>query len=548
MRTDVVVIGSGAGGGPMALTLAQAGFDVLVLEKGREHAREEYEPDELGVLHRSFLVPSIEDDPHTVVTRKTTQPLRTQMGWIASCVGGGTVHMGGYLYRFHPDDFRMRSRFGEYEEIVDWPVSYEELEPYYLRAEWEVGVCGRGGVTPHEGSRSADYPMPPLENHPLAEHLAEACRRRGFSPFPTPRSINSQPYQGRPSCAYCYNCSGYGCRTGAKGSVQEALLPRAVATGRCTVRPESMVQEILVGRDGRATGCVFVDADGNENEVEAKVVCLSASAIESARLLLMSKSARFPDGLANGSGRVGRHLQFHGASFGNGRFYRRRNPGLPLGNEEPFLEVSVMDHYFLADGVSDLPKGGIIRYGLPGPAPLATALGIFARSDGPLWGHDLMERLHHRMREAVTVYFEVFHDFLPNERTWVELDSEVTDRWGLPVARIHLDLPEHHDRAGRWLVERGLEVLGDMGAVDLQQVGAGSTNTSLVHGTCRMGSDPSTSVLNSWCRAHDVPNLYVVDGSFMPTSGGAAPTLTILAMSFRVAEHVAQQLTAGVLG
>lgn len=544
MRHDVVVIGSGAGGGPLALRLSQAGFDVLVLEKGREYQRHEYEPDEIGVLQRTFLVPDLAEDPHTVVTRKTTRPLRTHLGWIASCVGGGTVHMGGYLYRFHPDDFRMKSRFGEVEEIEDWPIAYDELEPWYLEAEREVGVCGTAGVNPHEGPRSGPYPMPPLANHPLAADLEAACRRRGYSPFPTPRSINSEPYQGRPVCAYCHDCAGYGCRVGAKGSVQEALLPRAVATGRCTVRPESMVREILVGRDGRATGCVFVDADGTEHEVEAKVVCVSASAVESARLLLLSKSPRFPGGLANGSGRVGRHLQFHGVSFGQGRFRYDRHAELPLGHDQPFLEVSAMDHYFLPEGISDLPKGGILRYGLPGAAPLTAALGIATGSDRTLWGRELMERLHRHEREAKTVYFEVFHDFLPNQHTWVELDSEVRDRWGLPVARIHLDLPGHHARAGRWLVDRGLEVLEEMGAQDLQPSTLGGTSAYLVHGTCRMGTDPETSVLDPWCRTHEVPNLYVVDGSFMPTSGGAAPTLTILAMSFRVADEIARRLTA----
>ena len=330
--------------------------------------------------------------------------------------------------------------------------------------------------------------------------------------------------------------------------MQEALLPRAVATGRCTVLPESMVTEITVGRDGRAAGCVFVDSDGTEHEVEAKVVCLSASAIESARLLLLSKSPRCPDGLANGSGRVGKHLQFHGVSFGQGRFYHERHPELPLGSEQPFLEVSAMDHYFLPDGVSDLAKGGILRYGLPGASPLGTALGIATGSGRTLWGRELMERLHRHEREAKTVYFEVFHDFLPNQHTWVELDSEVRDRWGLPVARIHLDLPGHHARAGRWLVERGLEVLEEMGAQDLQPSTLGGTSAYLVHGTCRMGIDPETSVLDPWCRTHEVPNLYVVDGSFMPTSGGAAPTLTILAMSFRVADEIARRLTSGAAG
>ncbi|MGD2071356.1 MAG: GMC family oxidoreductase N-terminal domain-containing protein, partial [Gemmatimonadota bacterium] len=271
-RTDVLIIGSGAGGGPLARSLARTGLRVLVLEKGPRFERPDYTHEEGGVGPEDFT-PSPEEDPHTVVTRKTPEPRRTNLGWIASCVGGGTSHMGAYLYRFHPDDFRMGSRFGDRgelgEALVDWPYGYDELEPYYATAEWEVGVSGgepAGGSNPGEGRRSRPYPMPPLTPHPIGADLDAACRRLGLHPFPTPRSINSREYAGRPGCAYCLSCAGYGCPVGARGSTQEALLPRAEATGRCTVRSRAMVREILVGRDGRARGCVWIDEEGQEHE------------------------------------------------------------------------------------------------------------------------------------------------------------------------------------------------------------------------------------------------------------------------------------------
>ena len=542
---DALIVGSGAGAGPLAVVLAEAGLEVLVLEKGPRHPRSAYRPDELEVARDGFFLPSLDDDPHTVVTRRTPRPTRTHLGWISTCVGGGTVHMGGFLYRFHPDDFRMANRFGKVHELVDWPFDYAELEPFYGRAEREVGVAGRGGLSPFEGPRSAPYPLPPLVDHPVAGPLDAACRARGYHPFPTPRSINSRPYDGRPACEYCTTCAGYGCAVGAKNSVQEALLPRAERTGRCEVRPLSMAREILVDRQGRATGCVYLDADGGEHEVRARVVCVSCSAVESARLLLLSRSPRFPDGLANDHGLVGRHLQFHAASFAQARFRRARHPGLLLDDPHPMLGRSLMDHYFLPDGVSEIAKGGLLRFSLMAPSPIATAEFLATRGGSALWGEPLKRRLREAFTEEKALHVEAFHDFLPNAGTRVELDPEIRDRWGLPVARIHLETPEHHRLAGGWLLDRAGEIFDDLGAEEILPETVGGTTSYLVHGTCRAGDDPARSVVDRFCRAHAVPNLYVVDGAFLPTSGGAPPTLTILANSFRVGEHLAERLRRG---
>ncbi len=525
---DAVIIGSGAGGGPLALVLSRAGLDVLVLEKGPDFRREDYARDAHG-LPPGALTPRLDEDPHTVVTAKTHNPIPTTFGWTACCVGGGTVHMGGYFYRFHGDDFRMRSRFGarpfEDVELADWPYSYDDLEPYYCRAEWEIGVAGQAATDPLEGRRSRPYPLPPVETHPLAGPLEEACRQRGLHPFPTPRAINSQPYQGRPACAYCAICAGLGCPVGARGTSQEALLPRAEATGRCEVRPQSMVREITIDQRGRATGCVYLDAEGAEHVVEARIVCLSASAVESARLLLLSRSPRFPDGLANGSGLVGRNLQFHGVTMGNARIPPLSE--MPPHQPDVFLGRSLSDFYFLPEGVSPLRKGGMLRFGRASQVITDTDL---AKGDDP-----------------GLFYTEIFHDFLPNTGTWMELDPEVRDRWGLPVARIHLARPQHHVVAGSWVLERAFEIFEDLGATELQATDLGGTSSYLVQGTCRAGDDPGNSVLNGYCRAHEVPNLFVVDGAFMPTSGGSPPTLTIVANSFRTADHIVELWKAGEL-
>ena len=513
---DAVIVGSGAGGGPLALTLSRAGRRVLVLEKGPRHSREDYDHD-TGLQPGAFI-PPIEDEPHAVVTRQTVNPLLTPLGWIATCVGGGTVHMGGYFYRFHPDDFRMVSRFGSYEEMADWPFSYDELEPFYAMAERELGVSGAAGSDPFEGPRSAAFPLPPLEAHPFADSVDVACRARGMHPFPTPRAILSRPYQGRPACTYCERCASYGCPVGARSSTQEALLPKAEATGHCEIRSGVMVHRILMDGD-RATGCLYFDREGKEHRITASLVCVCASAIESARLLLMSESARFPHGIGNGNGLVGRYLQFHGVTMGQARFSTLNPEHEVLRDPHPFLGRSVMDHYFLPDGVSDLAKGGVIRFGMAPQVPETQQV----IKTGP---------------DDRVLYFEVFHDFIPNEQTFVELDPEIRDRWGLPVARIHLGLPGHHERAGHFLANRAFEVFHDLGAEEMALTDLGGTSSYLVHGTCRAGHDPETSVLDAFCRVHGVSNLYVVDGSFMPTSGGAAPTLTLQANSFRVAQHL----------
>ena len=243
MRYDAVIIGSGAGGGPLALRLAGAGMKVLVLEKGPRLGPRDYAHDELAV-ERGMFTPDTATDPHAVVTRKTKTPTRMALGWVASCVGGGTEHMGAYLYRFHPVDFRMRSHFGALDGFADWPFSYEELEPYYAMAEHEVGVAGLAGANPFEGRRSGPYPLPPLPAHPVSRQLEALCAARGLTAFPTPRAINSRPYGGRPACAFCENCSGYGCPKGARGSSQAALLSRAEATGHCTILPNVMVHTV----------------------------------------------------------------------------------------------------------------------------------------------------------------------------------------------------------------------------------------------------------------------------------------------------------------
>ncbi len=544
---DVLIIGSGAGGGSLALQLARAGVDVLVLERGPRLNRSDYGRDEVAMTRRDFFKPSPYDEPHALLNHGEEHPIPSDLGWTATCVGGGTVIMASYLYRLHPDDFRMNELYGDFEGLADWTYSYSELEPFYCQAEWELGVSGVAGSNPFEGPRSRPYPMPPIRSNRLAQTFDEACSRLGLHAFPTPRGINSQTYDGRPACSYCESCAGFGCPTGAKASAQETLLAKAEATGNCEIRPESMVHRVTVGRDGRATGCVYSDAEGTEHQVRARVVCVCCSAIESARLLLLSTSPSFPDGLANGGGRVGKNLQFHSYSGGVGYFHYGSNGNEIFKDPAPFLNRSVMDHYFLPEGVADLPKGGVYRFGIHSDTPLANAQRIAEERPQRLWGRELKDRLRGYLRDQRILDFEVFGDFVANDRTFVELDSEHRDRWGEPIARIHLDNLSLHEVVGRWTADRCSEILREMGADEVAPISIGQPAGILSYGTCRAGRDPETSVLNSFCQTHEVPNLYVVDGSFMPTSGGVPPTLTIVANGFRTADSILRRTRAGEL-
>jgi choline dehydrogenase-like flavoprotein len=538
---DVVVIGSGAGGSPVAYELAQAGVKVVVLEKGRQLADEELDHDEIKMCRRNFFVPYPHHEPHTMRMGESGKPMRTNEGWTANVVGGGTVHMSGYFLRMHPVDFKLKTTLGKISgaSIEDWPIKYEDLEKYYARAEREIGVSGRWKAHPFEEPRSSDYPLPPLEEHPFAQRIDEASKKLGLHPFPTPRGIVSKPYRGRQACSYCALCGSYGCEIRAKSSTAVSLLPAAVATGKCEIRPRSLVTEISVDDAGKATGAVYRDEHGVTHFQPARFVVVACTAIESARLLLMSRSKRFPSGLANDSGLVGRNLVFSGLAKAHGIFKHKGKTGVEwMTDPRPFVQRSMQDFYLLDKPLDGLRKVGTILFDFYHPNPINNAERVSGRGETALWGKALKDALRDQASGARCLGFETFAEYLPTSGSYVDLDPEVKDKWNLPVARITISRHPLDLAASKLLLGKGLEVL--------RALGPESTETTIDHGetkilqggTCRFGKDPSVSVLDPNCRAHSVPNLYVTDGSFLPTSGGVPLTLTILANSFRVADHL----------
>jgi choline dehydrogenase-like flavoprotein len=355
----------------------------------------------------------------------------------------------------------------------------------------------------------------------------------------------SREYRGRQACMYCALCASYGCEIGSKSSTMSSLLPAAESTGHCEIRAESMATEIPVDARGRVTGVVYRTAKGESVFQPAKCVVVACTAVETARLLLSSKSALFPDGLANKNGLVGKNVLFSGVSKGSALFKLKGRPFLE--DRAPFVQRSMQDFYLLKEPVDGVRKAGTILFSLSHPNPIYTAERLAGSGGNARWGVTLKKALREEGKEARTLEFENFAESLPTKGTYVDLDPEVKDRWGAPVARITVQRHPLDTAANKLLAAHGKEVLDALGP-DSSRV-TQEDGQDMVHqgGTCRFGRDPASSVLDPECRAHTVPNLYVSDSSFMPTVGGAPVTLTIMANALRVGSRLRERFKSGAL-
>lgn len=547
-EVDVCIVGSGAGGAPMALELGKAGLKVVVLEKGAHYQPKDFVHDEILNSRRNFFMPLPWDEPHLLRGGTSGPFARTNEGWTANCVGGGTVHMSGYFYRLKPVDFRLKTELGAIKgsTLADWPITYEELAPFYDQAEDELGVSGNAVPHPFAEPRKGNYPLPPLEVHPIANELDKAIKQLGWHSLPTARGILSRPHKGRSPCSYCALCGSYGCEHGAKASTNASLIPAAIATGKVELRANCMATQVTVDSKGNAKSVVYLDKDGVSQEQPAKIIVVSCTAIESARLLLNSKSARFPNGLANDNGLVGKNLVF--SSFGESkatfRVSKNKQRWPWLDEPAPFVNRSVQDFYLMPDDTFGFRKGGTLGFMWTHPNPIFAAVGIAKKGKDGVFGKELKDRLR-EYRDSRILQFETYGEFLPTDGTYVGVDANVKDKYGLPVAAITITRHPLDLKMTKFLVERGEEILAAMNPDKLERGGIAGETKILQGGTCRFGKDPATSVLDKDCRSHAVKNLYVVDGSFMPSSGGVPVTLTIAANAFRVARRLVERLKTG---
>jgi choline dehydrogenase-like flavoprotein len=543
-EVDFVVIGSGAAGGIMAKQLSVAGFSVVVLEQGgwgkygheQDYTKDEWLNDNPAPEDRLMSDPSRQRNTF----RRTAEEKAAAGSHSYGCVvGGGTVTYGGSSWRHLPYEFNEASTVGAIHGsgLADWPISYAELEPYYTQAEWEMGISGQRVDSPFVAPMSKDYPVGPVALKASGALLKTAAAKLGLTVVPGPLAIISEPYMGRPACVNCGMCSGFGCHVRARSSSAVTVLPIAEQTGRCEIRANCYVREISVDAGGRVTGAVYFDAQKREVFQKAKAVVLSANGTETPRLLLLSTSPRFPNGLANSNGVVGRYLM-SGNTVNAGALFEQ-----PLNEYKGLVSGAGIVDFVPSDPKRGFYGGGRmtsrghqmpIQYGLAGPR------------NAPRWGAGYKKALREQANRLMTI--TSFVTQLPVETNRVDLDPDVKDDWGLPAMRLTLKSHPDDVKSMEFFRAKSLEVLQAAGALTTWANPVGdSRGGAHSRGTCRMGNDPKTSVVDKFHRAHDVPNLFIVDGSNLVTGGRNHPTMTIQALAFRAADHLVRAAKTGTL-
>lgn len=552
---DVVIVGSGASGGAVAYTLCKAGYKVAVLEKGRLMSREEFSKDELAYCRRDLTTPSLLDEYHTIEEKVDGEWVATpthESGWSfwnGNIVGGSSNFMSGMLHRLHPDDFRLKSKYGDIEgaNVVDWPISYDELEPYYALAEELVGISGHYEKHKYEPWRSTlNFTQVPTKENAVVKLLDKSCRALNLVPLVTPRAVLSRNKPGRDACYYSNFCGSYGCSSGAKGSSREALIKPALATGNLTLMTNTHVKSLHTDNKEEVSYAVVVDTiTGKEKHIKGKIFVLAAQAHESARLLLNSANTHHPAGLANSSGELGKNLLFSGGGSGQGELHKEGLKEIrfeDLMTRGLFVNRSVLDWYFIDDWWDGKFKGGSVEFMFEHQNIITRARKNNEEEGRLVWGRELGERVVKRFTEQKSIRFEIFNDWLPNDDCFVSLDPVHKDKYGMPVGKLRIEGHPQDVKVGNYIAKKCEKILEEMGARNIYSAVSSAPPQNLVAGGCRFGDNPKISVLNKYCRAHDVKNLYVADASFMPTGGSVAYTWTIYANAFRVADHIVKQL------
>jgi choline dehydrogenase-like flavoprotein len=508
---DAVVVGAGACGALVAKELAAHGLSVVVLEAGRRFDPARDLPNaEANAAKIMWTEPRVFAGPDGVAPK------------MGVGVGGGTLPWLGVAPRFRRDDFRTRSAEGV---GADWPLGYDDLRAYYAKVERELGVAGECGPFAPEPYA---LPMPPHRMNWAAQLLARGARALGAHPFAPPVAINSTAYDGRPACIYCGWCAS-GCPTGAKATTLDTHLAKAEKLGACVVSEAFAHRVIYDAALGRVTGVLYLDGAGREHELRARLVVLAAHAVETPRLLLLSANATFPNGLANSSGLVGKGLMSHPTWQVFGTFDEPVNAykGMQMGH------VMVGD-YLAPDARRGCARGFALLSYMMTPATYAT-LG------GPLYGAELKDFLYDY---AHTAAWWAHAEGLPCDDNAVTLDPEVKDARGLPVARVAYEWTANDRALSAAARDTGVAMMHASGA---RKVRVGLNYAAHAMGTCRMGDDPRTSVVNPFGQAHDVGNLFVCDTSVFVTSAGVNPTLTAMALANRSADFIVAVAKRGEL-
>ncbi len=513
--TVTVIIGSGAGGGTLANELCQKGLKVVLLEAGAEQSSATFLNDEWA----SFKQLAWTDMRTTSGNFQLAKDFPNLPTWICKTVGGTTTHWAGASLRFHEHEFRARTTYGEIAgaTLLDWPLTLAELEPYYARAEDKMGV-----------TRTNDIPGLPGNNN--FKVFYNGAMKLGYTDCHTGRmAINSRPRAGRTSCrqlGFCFQ----GCKMGAKWSTLYTEIPAAMATGKLELRTRCHASRIEHDAHGKVTGVVYFDAEGHEQRQLARVVCVAGNAIESPRLLLMSTSSKYPDGLANSSGQVGRNYMRHTT----GSVYAAFDEPVHMYRGTTMAGIITDEgHHLPARGFAAGYELETVSVGLPFAAAFIAPGG---------WGPDFTYFMDHYANLAG---MWIVGEDMPQASNRITLNETVKDQWGLPAPHVHYDdhtndiaMREHGFKQGTALYEA-------VGAKRVFRTPPYPSTHNL--GTCRMSAKPADGVVNAHGQAHDIPNLFVSDGSQYTTSAAVNPTLTIVTLAIRQAEYIAAQMSARAL-
>ncbi|MDR7031167.1 GMC family oxidoreductase [Rhizobium rosettiformans] len=536
---DIVIIGTGATGGTAAKVLSERGLKVVGLDRGPWLKPKDFSGDEIKYVNRNFLVPDALLNPRTYRQDENSTAELSGFSLLPQMVGGGTVHWAGWFPRPKPSDFFQHSLHGDVPgaSLADWPYSYDDLEPFLTKVEWAFGCAGLDGADRNAPYRSRPYPTPPMPPTRFGKTFYRACETLGINAHPIPQAFITQPFKGREPKHLTGFWNLYGDPTQMRSGTATTFIPEAFATGNYELRTECYVKCITVNAKGEAKGVVYLDPDGNEVEQEARIVILAAGAIESARLLFLSATEWHPDGLANSSGLLGKNATFHEYVYATGVFDRQIT--------EPF--DGYVGHY-LSGGSMDFyetdEKRGHICGSIIGASQVGHPIN-WMLPGRPIWGEAAKQADRDYFRHSMKIGV-CLHD-LAVESNRVDLDPTVKDAWGVPVARITHKSHPNDLALARWQLAKNSEILDEAGAKQITAVTHQrcTGNTFHQHGTARMGFDPEKSVLNEWCEAHDVPNLYVIDGSGFPTALGVNPTLTMMAHAWRASEYIADYHAKG---
>jgi len=565
---DVCIVGSGAGGGMAAKVLTDAGADVVMLEAGpmwdpvagSYMFKWNYESPRRGAgiptqqggeFDAAFGGWSLDGEPYTSTPAETFYWFRSRM------LGGRTNHWGRISLRFGPDDFRRKSVDGLGD---DWPITYDDIKPFYDEVDKLVGVFGTN-LGPRFPNEPDGFFLPPPKPRCYELLIKQASEKLDIPCVPSRLSILTKPHNGRAACHYCGQCNR-GCMTHSNFSSPSVLLPPAMATGRLQVITDAMAREVTVDDSGLASGVAYIDKKTTrENHVRARIVVLAASACESARILLNSKSSKFPHGLGNSSGVVGKYLT-DSTGTGVSGFIPSMMDNVPH-NEDGVGGMHLYMPWWLDNKKLDFPRGYHIEIGGGRHMPGAGVLGGIHNYTGvdasgtpiSFGGYGKKLKADYRRVYGSTVGFAGRGEMVPNKDTYMDIDPRAVDKWGIPVPRFHFKWSDYEIKQSKHMQETFRAIIHEMGGTPLSPMPTAENNYDLaaggriIHelGVTRMGNDPSTSVLNKHCQAHDAKNVFVTDGGPFVSQADKNCTWTILALAMRTSHYIADERKKGTI-